>query len=128
LPVKIFVADNSGYSMIWHSQSGNFKGHLTGCTEESGLTLPNMKDVAEAFGIKGMEIAEESELIEKVKEVLDHDGPVVCRVKTDIMQKVLPKQSNFMNEKGQMESRPLEDMTPLLDRDELRDCMEWGEI
>ncbi len=128
LPVKIFVADNSGYSMIWHSQSGNFKGHLTGCTEESGLTLPNMKYVAEAFGIKGMEISEESELIEKVKEVLDHDGPVVCRVKTDIMQKVLPKQSNFMNEKGQMESRPLEDMTPLLDRDELRDCMEWGEI
>ena len=128
LPVKIFVADNSGYSMIWHSQSGNFKGHLTGCTEDSGLTLPNMKNVAEAFGIKGMEITEETGLIEKVKEVLDHDGPVVCRVKTDIMQKVLPKQSNFMNEKGQMESRPLEDMTPLLDRDELRDCMEWGEI
>ena len=127
LPVKIFVADNSGYSMIWHSQSGNFKGHLTGCTEDSGLTLPNMKNVAEAFGIKGMEITDESGLFDKVKAVLDCEGPVVCRVKTDIMQKVLPKQSNFMNEKGQMESRPLEDMTPLLDRDELRDCMEWGE-
>ena len=128
LPVKIFVADNSGYSMIWHSQSGNFAGHLTGCTEESGLTLPNMKNVAEAFGIKGMEITDESGLYDKVKEVLDHDGPVVCRVKTDIMQKVLPKQSNFMNEKGQMESRPLEDMTPLLDRDELLGCMKWGDI
>ena len=127
LPVKIFVADNSGYSMIWHSQSGNFKGHLTGCTEDSGLTLPNMKNVAEAFGIKGMEITDESGLSDKVKAVLDYEGPVVCRVKTDIMQKVLPKQSNFMNEKGQMESRPLEDMTPLLDREELRDCMEWGE-
>ncbi len=128
LPVKIFVADNSGYSMIWHSQTGNFKGHLTGCTEDSGLTLPNMKAVAEAFGIRGMEITSESELETVVSEVLEYDGPVVCRVKTDIMQKVLPKQSNFMNENGQMESRPLEDMTPLLDRDELRDCMEWGEI
>lgn len=127
LPVKIFVADNSGYSMIWHSQSGNFKGHLTGCTEDSGLTLPNMKNVAEAFGVKGMEITDESGLSDKVRGVLEYDGPVVCRVKTDIMQKVLPKQSNFMNDKGQMESRPLEDMTPLLDRDELRDCMEWGE-
>ncbi len=127
LPVKIFVADNSGYSMIWHSQNGNFKGHLTGCTEESGLTLPNMKNVAEAFGVRGMEIACESELESKVKEVLEYDGPVVCRVKTDIMQKVLPKQSNYMNENGQMESRPLEDMTPLLDRDELRECMEWGD-
>ncbi|MCR4791493.1 MAG: thiamine pyrophosphate-binding protein [Lachnospiraceae bacterium] len=127
LPVKIFIADNSGYSMIWHSQSGNFKGHLTGCTEESGLTLPDFKKVAESFGIKGMEISDESSLESTVREALEYDGPVVCVVKTDIMQKVLPKQSNFMNDKGQMESRPLQDMTPLLDREELRECMEWGE-
>lgn len=128
LPVKIFIADNSGYSMIWHSQNGNFNGCLTGCTEDSGLTLPNLKAVAEAFGIKGMEITDEAEMEKAVSDVLEYNGPVVCRVKTDIMQKVLPKQSNYMNEKGQMESRPLQDMTPLLDRDELRECMEWGEI
>ena len=125
LPVKIFVADNAGYSMIWHSQNGNFSGHLTGCTLESGLTLPNMKTIAEAFGIHGEEILDEKEMKEKVRMVLDFDGPVVCRVKTDIMQKVTPKQSNYMNEFGQMESRPLQDMEPLLDRDELRACMEW---
>lgn len=125
LPVKIFVADNSGYSMIWHSQNGNFKGHLTGCTEDSGLSLPNMKKIAEAFGICGMEITDENDLLKTVKAVFDHEGPVICRVKTDIMQKVLPKQSNFMNEKGQMESRPLQDMFPLLDRDELEGCMNW---
>lgn len=125
LPVKIFVADNSGYSMIWHSQSGNFKGHLTGCTEDSGLSLPNMKKIAEAFDICGMEITDENDLSKTVKAVFDYEGPVICRVKTDIMQKVLPKQSNFMNEKGQMESRPLQDMFPLLDRDELEGCMNW---
>ncbi len=126
LPVKIFVADNNGYSMIWHSQNGNFKGHLTGCTEESGLTLPNMKLIAEAFGIHATEITDESDLRAQVKEVLDYDGPVVCRVKADIMQKVLPKQSNFMNAQGQMESRPLQDMEPLIDRDELEECMSWN--
>lgn len=125
LPVKIFVADNSGYSMIWHSQNGNFKGHLTGCTEDSGLSLPNMMKIAEAFDICGMEITDENDLLKTVKAVFDHEGPVICRVKTDIMQKVLPKQSNFMNEKGQMESRPLQDMFPLLDRDELEGCMNW---
>ena len=87
----------------------------------------HMKKIAEAFDICGMEITDENDLSKTVKAVFDHEGPVICRVKTDIMQKVLPKQSNFMNEKGQMESRPLEDMTPLLDREELRDCMEWGE-
>lgn len=125
LPIKIFVADNSGYSMIWHSQSGNFNGQLTGCTEESGLSLPDMKKVAEAFGICGMEITDEKDLEKTVKAVFDYDGPVICRVKTDIMQKVLPKQSNYMNDKGQMESRPLQDMFPLLDRDELTGCMNW---
>lgn len=126
LPIKIFIADNAGYSMIWHSQNGNFKGHLTGCTKESGLTLPNMKRIAEAFEIRGMEILDEKYLESQIREVLAYDGPVVCRVKADIMQKVLPKQSNYMNEQGQMESRPLQDMEPLLDREELKRCMEWN--
>ena len=118
LPVKIFVVDNNGYSMIYGSQNGNFKGHLTGCTKESGLTLPDMKKIAEAFGIKAYHIENEEELHNIVKEVLDYDGPAICTVKADITQKILPKQTNYMREDGQMASRPLEDMSPLLDRDE----------
>ena len=118
LPVKIFVVDNNGYSMIYGSQNGNFKGHLTGCTKESGLTLPDMKRIAEAFGIRGMHIDNEEELHNKVVEALEYDGPVICTVKADITQKILPKQTNYMREDGQMASRPLEDMTPLLDREE----------
>ena len=118
LPVKIFVIDNSGYSMIYGSQNGNFKGHLTGCTKESGLTLPDMKSIAEGFKIKAEHIDNEKELYNKVKEVLEYKGPVVCTVKADITQKILPKQTNYMREDGQMASRPLEDMSPLLDRDE----------
>ena len=72
-----------------------------------------------------MDISSEDVLESRVSDAFEYDGPVVCVVKTDIMQKVLPKQSNFMNEKGQMESRPLQDMFPLLDRDELESCMNW---
>ena len=123
LPVKIFVADNQGYSMIYHSQNGNFKGHLTGCTKESGLSLPDMKKIAEAFGIYATYLNDNKEITSKVAEVLNYDGPALCVVKADITQKVLPKQSNFMNKDGQMESRPLQDMTPLLDRDEMARIM-----
>lgn len=119
LPIKIFVVDNNGYSMIYNSQNGNFKGHLTGCTEESGLTLPDVKKIAEAFGIKGYHIDNEDELADKINEVLQSDGPAICTVRGDITQKILPKQTNYMMENGQMASRPLEDMTPLLDREEL---------
>ena len=123
LPIKIFVSDNSGYSMIYSSQNGNFEGRLTGCTKETGLTLPDMRLIAEAFGIKGMHIEDEENLKMQVKEVLDYDGPVICTVNTDITQKILPKQCNYMNEDGQMVSRPLEDMVPLLGKEELHNCM-----
>ena len=123
LPVKIFVVDNSGYSMIYGSQNGNFKGHLTGCTKESGLTLPNMKRVAEAFDIKTYHIDNEEELKEKVAETLNSEGPALCTVKADITQKILPKQTNYMKEDGQMASRPLEDMSPLLDRNEFENII-----
>lgn len=125
LPIKLFVADNKGYSMIYSSQNGNFKGNLTGCTIDSGLTLPDMKKIAEAFGIKSMHIENETRLTEQVAQVLDYDGPVVCTVNTDIAQKIVPKQANYMKEDGQMASRPLEDMAPLLAREEL-DGLMWN--
>lgn len=118
LPIKLFVTDNSGYSMIYQSQSGNF-GRLTGCTANDGLTLPDMGKVAEAFGIKSFMIDSPNKLDFVVKETLDFNGPVLCVVKTDITQKILPKQVNYMKEDGQMASRPIEDMGPLLSRDEL---------
>ena len=123
LPVKLFVADNKGYSMIYGSQNGNFNGNLTGCTEESGLTLPDMKKIAEAFGIKGMHIENEEKLSEQIEEVMSYDGPVVCTVNADIRQKIVPKQASYMKENGQMASRPLEDMAPLLEREELERVM-----
>lgn len=123
LPIKIFVVDNQGYSMIYGSQMGNFKGRLTGCTKESGLTLPNIGEVAESFGVKAFRIESEERLKEQVREVLAYEGPAVCRVKADITQKILPKQTNYMREDGQMASRPLEDMSPLLEREELEGNM-----
>ncbi len=119
LPVKLFITDNGGYSMIYGSQNGNFKGRLAGCTPESGLTLPDMGKAAKAFGIKSLSLDSEADLESVVAEALGYDGPVVCRVRADIEQKIVPRQANYMKEDGQMASRPLDDMAPLLDREEL---------
>lgn len=118
LPVKLFIADNQGYSMIYGSQMGNFK-RLTGCTKENGLTLPDMGRIAEAMDITCFRIESDSDIVSIVKKCLDFEGPCVCVFNADITQKILPKQTNYMRDDGQMASRPLEDMTPLLDRDEL---------
>ena len=123
LPIKLFVVDNGGYSMIWHSQNGNFSGHLTGCTEESGLTLPDMGKIAEAFGIRSIYLESGDNLLPVMEDVFSCMEPVVCVVRADIGQKVLPKQSSYVNEEGQMESRPIHDMVPLLTREEMSECM-----
>ena len=123
LPVKFFVVDNSGYSMIYQSQNGNFKGHLTGCTSENGLTLPEMEKIAYAFGIKSFRIETEFDLEKIVNETLNYEGPAICVVKTDITQKILPKQVNYMKPDGQMASRPIEDMAPLLNEIELKEAL-----
>ena len=79
--------------------------------------------IVEGFGIKCFEIKSESELDTRIDEVLSYEGPAVCTVKIYIGQKILPRQTNYMKENGQMASRPLEDMSPLLDRDEFNSNM-----
>ena len=118
LPVKMFVVDNNGYGMIYNSQKSNFNGNLTGCTEESGLTLPDPGKIAEGFDIKVFRIQTKEKISQTVEDVMKYDGPAVCVVKSDISQKILPKQANYVRDDGQMASRPLEDMFPLLDREE----------
>jgi acetolactate synthase-1/2/3 large subunit len=121
LPVKIFVLDNHGYGMIYNSQNGNFNGFLTGCNQESGLTIPDINQIAKAFGIETFTITNQEEMPELIQEALKSRNPVVCTVKVDITQKILPRQTNFMQQNGQMASRPLEDMSPLLDRNEFEE-------
>ena len=92
--------------------------------KDNGLTLPDMYKMAEAFGIKAMHIEDMGQLRDIVSSILEYNGPVICTVKADITQQILPKQVNYMKEDGQMASRPLEDMGPLLDREELVRCLE----
>ena len=73
-----------------------------------------------AFGIKSFKIENDAELGKTIEETLEYDGPAVCVVKTDITQKILPKQVNYMKSDGQMASRAIEDMAPLLDEAELK--------
>lgn len=122
LPIKIFILCNDGYGMIYNSQAGNFK-RLTGCTADSGLELPNIKKVVESFGVKCFCIEKESELDSVIDEVLAFNGPAICTVRIYIGQKIMPRQTNYMKPDGQMASRPLEDMSPLLDRDEFNKNM-----
>lgn len=123
LPIKIFVLNNQGYAQIHATQKNIFQGHYVACDEESNLTLSPISAVAEAYRLKTVQIYSNSELQEKVNEVLDYDGPVICEVMVPIDLSAFPKQVSYKRSDGQMESLPLEYMNPPLEKEEFEQDM-----
>ena len=123
LPIKIFVLSNHGYGAIQATQTNIFNKHFVACNEASGLSLPNIPEVVRAYGLKAFVIDSQINLKEKVSEVLNCDGPAVCEVITPITLTALPKQVSYKRSDGQMESLPLEYMSPQLSEEEMRSDM-----
>lgn len=123
LPIKLFIIRNKGYGAIKATQTNIFNKHFVACDPESGLTIPDIGAIARAYGFKTVAINNNSELKDKVTEVLESEGPVVCEVFTPIGLTARPKQVSYKNSKGQMESLPLEYMNPPLPEDEFNENM-----
>lgn len=123
LPIKFFVLSNRGYGAIKASQTNIFDGHLVACTEDSNLSIPHIASIVDAYGLKSFVIHHNSELDLKVKEALDYDGPVVVEVMTPIELTAVPKQVSYKRKDGQMESLPLEFMSPSLPEAEMQENM-----
>ncbi len=70
-----------------------------------------------------MIINNNSELNQKVKEAFEYNGPVIIEVKTAIETTAKPKQISYKRSDGQMESLPLEFMSPVLNDDEIAENM-----
>lgn len=119
LPIKLFVLCNGGYGAIQATQTNLFQKHFVDCNEQSGLSLPPIAKVAEAFGLKTVSIRSNGELEEKVAEALNYDGPVIAEVFTPITLTAQPKQVSYKRRDGQMESLPLEYMAPPISEEEL---------
>ena len=117
LPIKCFVVNNRGYASIRTSQQQYF-GRLVGADATSGLSLPEVTDIARAYGLATNSITEPGHVRARVREVLDSDGPVVCEVRVPADEPRGPRVSSFQRADGSMGSKPLEDLWPYLDRDE----------
>jgi len=122
LPIKFFVLNNNGYASIRASQRGYFK-HMIGCDPSSGLTLPDIRKVARAFGVRTFGVRSHRALRGTIRKALSAPGPVVCEVMVRPDQAIGPRVSSRILSDGSMVSTPLEDLFPFLDRDELRSNM-----
>lgn len=118
LPLKIFVFNNNGYLSIRHTQNGFLEGRLIGSVKEGGMSLPDYKKIAHAYGLKTYRIQNHKELKSQISSVLNFQGPVLCEIMISDVHEVEPTQGFIKNEDGTFTPLPLEDMKPFLKRDE----------
>ncbi|OGE79932.1 MAG: hypothetical protein A2826_00070 [Candidatus Doudnabacteria bacterium RIFCSPHIGHO2_01_FULL_43_23] len=119
LPIKIFVLNNHSYGIIKQFQEIYFGGRYEGTIPEKGYSMPDFVKVAEAYGIPTVTIANHDELPDKLDKILAMKGPVLIDVLLSDTQKLIPKLVAVRSDDGQRYiSKPIEDMVPLLSREE----------
>ena len=122
LPIKFFVLNNDGYASIRTSQE-NYFHQLVAADSTSGLTLPDVLKVAQAYGLTTARIEKSGNLRDEIGAVLKMEGPVVCEVMVPAEEQRAPRLSSAQRADGSMVSKPLEDLWPFLDREEFRSNM-----
>jgi len=118
------VMNNSGYASIRNTQRNYFDGRYVATGESSGLHMPDIIKVAEAIGIDTLTINDIEELDAKIKQALNHPGPLICDVRLISDEALWPKVAAMPQADGSMVSMPLEDMSPLLDLEVLGEEMQ----
>jgi acetolactate synthase I/II/III large subunit len=93
LPIKIFVLNNGGYLTIRSTQRRYFNRFI-GESPKSGISFPDTRKIAKAYGIKFVRVDNHKKLDKKLDEILSHSGSIICEV-------MMPRDQNII--------RPLEE-------------------
>ena len=124
LPIKIFIDSNNGYRQIYTMQQTHFAGRFAGCTPESGVGMPNLRSVAEAYGLDYYEIVCADETEEIVRRALADDVPAIINMVSSPAVEFVPIIKSRIGADGKMISSKLEDLYPFLPEEEQRRNME----
>jgi acetolactate synthase-1/2/3 large subunit len=123
LPITFFVLNNDGYASIRASQRNYFGAATIGCDASTGLTVPDVRRVSEAYGLRTALIPDQINLRDQVRRVLNEPGPLVCDVRVVPDEIRAPRLSTVQRPDGSLVSKPLEDLWPFLDREEFLNNM-----
>ena len=123
LPIKLFVYNNGGYLSIKLTQKAFFNGHFVGSESGSGVILPELEKIAQAYELPYVKISNNQEAKELLPNILKQSGPVIVEVLTDPFEELGPKAASKKLPDGRMISAPLEDLAPFLPREEFLENM-----
>ncbi len=120
LNIKLVVVSNDGYQSIRNTQSSFFDGHLAGASRGSGVSIPPLRKIADAYGLPYFCCDTEDDLSRVLAELLATPGPALCEVWTREDQQILPTVSSKRLPDGTMKSQPLHNMFPFLTDEQLQ--------
>ncbi len=121
--IKVFLINNSGYVSIFQTHRNFFNGVEVGGGPKSNVTFPAFSGIAAAFGFAYRRAGSHADLPGAIAETLAHDGPVLCELMVDEHVAFAPKLGAKQHPDGRITSPALEDLSPFLPRDVLRDNM-----
>jgi acetolactate synthase-1/2/3 large subunit len=123
LPVKIFLLNNSGYVSIFQTHRNFFNGVEVGGGPKSNVTFPDFGKVATAFGFEHFRAERHDQLAATIASALAAPGPAVCEIILDENVPFAPKLGAKQHPDGRITSPALEDLSPFLPREVLRENM-----
>jgi acetolactate synthase-1/2/3 large subunit len=123
LPVKIIIFNNDGYLMIKHTQKMLFKGDYVSVNKKTGIGLPRFDKVMPAFGYKYYHLKIWENFNQVMAYFINEPGPACLEVFMDPEQDFIPKVKGVLKEDGSIFPPPIEEMSPLLSLDEVKQNM-----
>jgi acetolactate synthase-1/2/3 large subunit len=91
LPIKIIIINNDGYLSIKLSQEAFFNGNEFASSSSNGVTIPNFKKIAKAFGIRYKSIKRNNQIENSLTDMIETDGPCIVEVFTHPKERHEPK-------------------------------------
>jgi acetolactate synthase-1/2/3 large subunit len=124
IPLKLFIFNNNGYSMIKTSQQNLFGGRLSGSTGETGISFPSFERLAQLFEFQYFKATNKNLGNDVFNELLKSDNPVLFEIIMDPEQKYLPRLSTSKLSDGTLISPPIEDLDPMISANLLQRLLE----
>ena len=117
IPMKIFVYENKGYLTMKLMQKKNF-GRIVGADPKSGVSIPNLKKIANAFGLKYLNI-NKNNIFKLLKKINNDNKPYLVEINIDPYQDLTPRLQNKIDQNGNFIVPRFDDMYPFLKKKEL---------
>ena len=127
LPVKIVIINNQGYLAMRHTQDVFLGERHVGSDETGGLTMPSYEKISHAYDIDYIGVHKNSDIQSAIDTLMKDAAPRIVELFVDPDETSLFSQGFVELPDGTMQALPLENMHPLLQREQFLSLMEIDE-